>query len=156
MEAQISPVIKSVFPQLCPIAQLHPYLDKKCLTTVVYALVISKIDYSNSLDIGLLSKLEQKLQQFQNAAAEPIIGISSYEHISLVLAHLRWFPVNFCAQFKVLDMTYEALNGLGPQYLLERLLHKTSISPNHSLQFSRLKIVTLKLAKRSKTKSHAF
>ncbi|KAF7250813.1 hypothetical protein EYD10_03434 [Varanus komodoensis] len=34
---------------------------------------------------------------------------------------LHWLPIEVRAQFKVLVMTYKALNGLGPGYLKERL-----------------------------------
>ncbi|KAF7244356.1 LINE-1 retrotransposable element ORF2 protein [Varanus komodoensis] len=37
------------------------------------------------------------------------------------LAELHWLPIEVRAQFKVLVMTYKALNGLGPGYLKERL-----------------------------------
>ncbi|KAF7243767.1 Serine/threonine-protein phosphatase 6 regulatory ankyrin repeat subunit B [Varanus komodoensis] len=38
-----------------------------------------------------------------------------------VLRQLHWLPIEVRAQFKVLVMTYKALNGLGPGYLKERL-----------------------------------
>ncbi|KAF7251759.1 Serine/threonine-protein kinase D1 [Varanus komodoensis] len=38
-----------------------------------------------------------------------------------VLQQLHWLPIEVWAQFKVLVMTYKALNGLAPGYLKERL-----------------------------------
>ncbi|KAF7243217.1 Muscleblind-like protein 1 [Varanus komodoensis] len=38
-----------------------------------------------------------------------------------VLCQLHWLSIEVRAQFKVLVMTYKALNGLGPGYLKERL-----------------------------------
>ncbi|KAF7245038.1 3-hydroxyisobutyryl-CoA hydrolase, mitochondrial [Varanus komodoensis] len=38
-----------------------------------------------------------------------------------VLRQLHWLPIEARAQFKLLVMTYKALNGLGPGYLNERL-----------------------------------
>ncbi|KAF7235017.1 C-type lectin domain family 2 member D, partial [Varanus komodoensis] len=38
-----------------------------------------------------------------------------------VLRQLHWLPIEIRAQFKVLVMTYKALNSLGPGYLKERL-----------------------------------
>ncbi|KAF7247445.1 Acyl-CoA synthetase family member 2, mitochondrial [Varanus komodoensis] len=38
-----------------------------------------------------------------------------------VLRQLHWLPIEVQAQFKVLVITYKALNGLGPGYLKERL-----------------------------------
>ena len=39
-----------------------------------------------------------------------------------VLFQLHWLPVQVRARFKVLVLTFKALNGLGPGYLKERLL----------------------------------
>ncbi len=35
----------------------------------------------------------------------------------------KWLPIKHCIHFKILLITYEALNGLVPQYLSELLLH---------------------------------
>ncbi|KAF7244326.1 Sodium/glucose cotransporter 4 [Varanus komodoensis] len=48
-----------------------------------------------------------------------------------VLRQLHWLPIEARAQFKVLVMTYKALNGLGPGYLNERL---RPYMPNHPLR----------------------
>src|SRR4029434_9703341 len=42
-----------------------------------------------------------------------------YEHISPVLASLHWLPVKSRIDFKVLLLTYKALNYLAPNYLKE-------------------------------------
>lgn len=39
-----------------------------------------------------------------------------------MLWDLHWLPIIFCAQLKVLVLTYGALYGLGPGYLKECLL----------------------------------
>ncbi|XP_053235988.1 zinc finger protein 707-like [Podarcis raffonei] len=44
-----------------------------------------------------------------------------YRNIKPVLKDLHWLPERFRAQFKVLVLTFKALNGLGPVYLNERL-----------------------------------
>ncbi|KAF7235021.1 Vomeronasal type-2 receptor 1 [Varanus komodoensis] len=44
-----------------------------------------------------------------------------YAHMTPVLRQLHWLPIEARAQFKVLVMTYKALNSLGPGYLKERL-----------------------------------
>ena len=48
-------------------------------------------------------------------------GTRRFENITPILSHLHWLLVCFRAQFKVLVLTYKALHGLGPQYLMERL-----------------------------------
>ena len=43
-----------------------------------------------------------------------ISGVRKYQHISPTLAVLHWLPIRFRIDFKVLMITYKALNGLGP------------------------------------------
>ena len=45
-----------------------------------------------------------------------------FEHITPVLASLHWLPIKFHIDFKVLLITFKALNGLAPPYLKD-LLH---------------------------------
>src|SRR4029434_7636949 len=47
------------------------------------------------------------------------------EHISPVLATLHWLPVTFRIDFKVLLLTYKALNGKGPSYIANSLTNYT-------------------------------
>ncbi len=54
-----------------------------------------------------------------------------YDHISPVLSTLHWLPIKHCIHFKILLITYKALNGLAPQYLSELLSH---YSPSRPLQ----------------------
>ncbi|KAF7249944.1 Succinate--CoA ligase [GDP-forming] subunit beta, mitochondrial [Varanus komodoensis] len=83
------------------IHQLRPYLEYDCLASVTHALVTSRLDFCNALYVGLPLKT------------------------------LHWFPIEVRAQFKVLVMTYKALNGLGPGYLKE-CLHP--YMPSHPLR----------------------
>ena len=57
LEAQMASVARSAFYQLQLVAQLHPYLDRDNLASVVHALVTSKLDYCNALYMGLPLKM---------------------------------------------------------------------------------------------------
>ncbi|KAF7252062.1 Ryanodine receptor 3 [Varanus komodoensis] len=103
------------------IHQLHPYLENDCLATVTHALVTSRLDFCNALYMGLPLKTVRILQLVQNRAARLLTGTGRCSHITPVLCQLHWLPVEVWAQFKVLVMTYKALNGLRPGYLKERL-----------------------------------
>ncbi|KAF7245428.1 Otogelin [Varanus komodoensis] len=61
------------------------------------------------------------LQLVQNRAARLLTGTGRCSHITPILRQLHWLPIEVRAQFKVLVMTYKALNSLGPGYLKERL-----------------------------------
>ena len=45
------------------------------------------------------------------------------EHITPVLASLHWLPVMSRIDFKILLLTYKALNGTGPRYIANSLIH---------------------------------
>ena len=76
--------------------------------------LLSRLDYCNAS--------LKPLQLVQNAAAPILTRIKCFEHITPVLASLHWLPIKFCIDFKVLLITFKALNGLAPPYLKD-LLH---------------------------------
>ncbi|KAF7240163.1 Ophiophagus venom factor, partial [Varanus komodoensis] len=60
------------------------------LATVIHALVISRLDYCNTLYVGLPLKTVWILQLVQNRAARLLTGTGHYSHITLVLYQLHW------------------------------------------------------------------
>ncbi|XP_053104853.1 leucine-rich repeat-containing protein 39 isoform X1 [Hemicordylus capensis] len=120
--SQVETVARSAFYQLRMICQLHLFLELDDLKTVVHLLVTSRLDYCNVLYVGLPLYVVRKLQLVQNAAARLVSGSSRRDHITPVLKELHWLPICFWAKYKVLVITYKALNSLGPGFLRERLL----------------------------------
>ncbi|KAF7243474.1 Far upstream element-binding protein 1 [Varanus komodoensis] len=121
LEAQVTEVARSAFFQLRLIHQLRPYLEYDCLVAVTHALVTSRLDFCNTLYVGLPLKTVRILQLVQNRAARLLTGTGHYVHMTPVLHQLHWLPIEVRAQFKVLVTTYKALNSLGPGYLKEHL-----------------------------------
>ncbi|XP_061443806.1 uncharacterized protein LOC133365612 isoform X9 [Rhineura floridana] len=156
LETQVASVARSAFYQLRLVAQLRPYRDRDNLASVVHALVTSKLDYCNGLYVGLPLKTVQKLQLVQNAAARLVTGTRWSEHIKPILSCLHWLPVCFRAQFKVLVLTYKALHGLGPQYLMERLSRYEPTRTLRSRSKALLQVPTPREARRVATRERAF
>ena len=52
--------------------------------------VLSRLDYCNSVLVGLPASLIQRLQSVQNAAARLIYSIRRSEHITDALISLHW------------------------------------------------------------------
>ncbi|XP_060135667.1 acyl-CoA synthetase short-chain family member 3, mitochondrial isoform X2 [Zootoca vivipara] len=106
--------------------------------------------------VGLPLKVTRKLQLIQNAAARLVTGGSRRDHITPVLKDLHWFSVCFRAQFKVLVLTFKALNGLDPVYLKERLHPHRSAWTLRSSTEGLLAVPSLREAKLHGTRQRAF
>ncbi len=70
---------------------------------------------------GLPSSTTNRHQLAQIAAARVLTRTKTFDHISPILASLRWLPVQARADFKILLLTYKALHGLASTYLSELL-----------------------------------
>ncbi|XP_061473928.1 uncharacterized protein LOC133380529 [Rhineura floridana] len=156
LEAQVASVARNAFYHLRLVAQLHPYLCGDDLASVVHALVTSRLDYCNALYVGLPLKMVRKLQLVQNAAARLLTRTNRSSHITPVLARLHWLPICFRARFKVLVLTYKALHGVGPQYLMERLSCYEPTRALGSTSKALLRVPTHREARRVMTRSRAF
>uniref|UniRef100_A0A803TWJ5 Reverse transcriptase domain-containing protein n=1 Tax=Anolis carolinensis TaxID=28377 RepID=A0A803TWJ5_ANOCA len=121
LEPQVSVMAREAFAELRLVHQLHPYLRKSDLATVVHVLVTSRLDYCNALYMGLPLKTARKLQLVQQAEARLISGAAYRERTTPLLSQLHWMPICYRAQFKVLVLACKALNGSGPTYLSERI-----------------------------------
>jgi len=126
MADQISQMCRSAYFQLRSIAHIRRYLTSAAAKALVHSLVTSRLDYCNSLLVGLPSASIQKLQRVQNAAARVIARTAKHDHITPVLKELHWLPVERRVEYKVLMYTHKAIHGDAPVYLKELVQIKTS------------------------------
>ncbi len=91
-----------------------------------------RLDYCNVLLGGCSARLINKLKMVQNAAARVLIRTRKYDHISPVLSTMHWLLMKHCIDFKILLITFKALNSLAPQYLSKLLSHCSPPRPLHS------------------------
>ena len=100
LDSQISAVVKSSFFQLRQLAKLKNILSKLHFRTVICAFITSRLDYCNSLDVGVSQSALSHLQLVQNAAARLLTGTWKREHITHVLFSLHCLPVLFRVHLK--------------------------------------------------------
>ncbi|CAI7935139.1 Hypothetical predicted protein [Podarcis lilfordi] len=90
------------------------------------------------------------------AAARLVIGSGCRDHVKPVLKDLHWLSVRFRAQFKVLVLTFKALNCLGLVYLKERLHPRCSAWTLRSSTEGLLVVPSLREAQLQGTRQRAF
>ncbi len=104
------------------ISSVRRKLTSDSAKILVQAYVISRLDYCNSLFIGLPKYLLMKLQSVQNAAARVVSGAYKFDHITPILQSLHWLKIAQRTQYKVSLITFKALNGTAPSYIRELLV----------------------------------
>ena len=85
--------------------------------TLVVSLVLSRLDYGNSVLVGLPAYLVCRLQSVLNASARLVFNLRRYDSVTDTLANLHWLRVPQRVEYKIAVLTYKALNGTGPRYL---------------------------------------
>uniref|UniRef100_A0A8C2DBW0 Reverse transcriptase domain-containing protein n=1 Tax=Cyprinus carpio TaxID=7962 RepID=A0A8C2DBW0_CYPCA len=130
-ENHISHVTKTAFFHLRNIAKLRNMLPVPDAEKLVHAFMTSRLDYCNALLGGCPASSINKLQVVQNAAARVLTRSRKYDHITPILQSLHWLPIKFRISYKILLLTYKALNGLAPAYLTSLL---PRYNPSRSLR----------------------
>ena len=75
----------------------------------------------------------QPLQKIQNFAARLVLLAPRHHHATPLLEKLHWLPISERIKYKVVCMSFSAINGCGPAYLSE-LLHV--YTPSRTLRSS--------------------
>ena len=108
------------------------YDDRK---SIVQAVIMSRIDYCNSLLVGVPAVQLSKLQRLQNAASRFVSNVAKYGHITPTLVKLHWLPVWFRVIFKIAVLAHKCIYGNAPGYL--RGLVKVKRTSRYNLRSDR-------------------
>ena len=124
MNKHISKVTSTCYYHLRNIAHIRRYLTPSAAESIIHSLISSRLDYCNSLFLGIPQYQLKKLQSVQNTAARILTYVSKYDHITHKLKELHWLPVTYRVHFKICLIVYKALHGLAPQYIRDLLTLK--------------------------------
>ena len=121
---QIDMVVKSCFLQIRNIYAVKKYLDHDCLHTLVHSLVMSRIDYCNSLYVSLPNYSLRKLQSVINRSARLVCSLPPRIPTTGYLIDLHWLPIKARIEFKICLLAFKALKYGEPSYLANLLTHQ--------------------------------
>jgi len=81
--------------QLRRLRQIRNCVSRDVMAQLVMSLVISRLDYCNSMFSGLPASSLAPLQRVQNAAARLVHNLDQQSHITSALQQLHWLPDKF-------------------------------------------------------------
>ncbi len=112
--------------------QIHPPQHQEDTSALVQALVISCLDYCNSLLAGVPACAIWPLQLIQNAAFKLVFNLFEFSHTTLLLCTLHWLLVAARFWFKTLVLANCAVNDSGPSYIQDMAKLYTPARPLRS------------------------
>jgi len=119
MSDQITSVVQACNIQIRNLWFIASKLSFNLKIQLVHALVLSRIDYCNSVYFGLSSYDLSRLQKVQNSAVRFIFGRGRKAHTTPLLKKVHFLPVRFRINFKIALLAYKCLNNIAPPYLKE-------------------------------------
>ena len=101
---------------------IRRYLTEDSVKTLMMGLVVSHLDYCNTVLAGLPDIDIKRMQHVQNIAAKMILQKGRMDSSTQCLKELHWLPIRCRVKYKILTLVHKCLQGSAPGYLQELLL----------------------------------
>ena len=128
-------ICKSCFYHIRDIRRIRRYIPLSTANTISNYLIISRLDYCNSLINNIAIQDLSKLQLVHNCHARVVLRAPRFSPSLRLLKPLHWLPVNYRIKLKLSTLTYRALAIHQPPYLVSRL-HFSNIPKQQLLRSS--------------------
>ena len=106
MRTHVQRTVSGCFAALRQLRQIRNSVPTATFQSLVVALVLSRLDYGNSVLIGLPIHLLRRLQSVQNAAARLIYRLRRFNHVTDALVSLHWLRVPERVVYKIAVLTF--------------------------------------------------
>ena len=98
------------------------YSEIACDYPATGFMVLSRVDYCNSLFANAPATSTKRIQSLINVAARVMSDRSRFEHITECTSdHLHWPPIRQRVDFKICSLVYQAQHDLSPIYITEMM-----------------------------------
>ena len=121
MNAHVSNIARTCYFELRRLASIRRLPTSTATATLVSALVLSIIDYCNSLLFGSTHDVTSHLQRIQNNAARVILRLPKSSSTKTHLRSLHWLPVKVRSAYKIAYLCYHCHSNTAPSYLADML-----------------------------------
>ena len=136
MGPHVGRVAAGCYAKLRVLKEDKPFVPHNIFISLIVQLILSKLDYCNSLLVNASCRNLNTLQAVMNTAARLIYGRRSSDPITPLLMDLHWLRIPDRITFKILLLFYRAAAGSAPQYLIELLTSTSAIPGRASLRSS--------------------
>ena len=103
------------------INKIRSLIPTEIAILLVNSLVLSKLDYCNSLLIHISQDKMKRLQHVQNCAARVIMRKNKFDSATPLLIELHWLPVNKRIIYKICTIVFKSILDQGPMYIKEMI-----------------------------------
>src|SRR6218665_228483 len=92
-----------------PFHSIRRCLGREVTARLVSALIISRLDYCNSILANLPASTLAPLQRVLNAAARLVMNLGPRDHVTPALYELHWLPIQSRIQFKLCLLVHHVI-----------------------------------------------
>ena len=134
MAAHIKYLCRILSCQLRRIGKICSFLSTDAANKLAVSLILSRLDYCNSLLAGIPDNKLNKLQRIHNHATRLVLRKSRHANASGLIRTLHWLPVKARIQYKIACLCFQCIyqNSM-PPYISDLLSSRTLRSRDTSL-----------------------
>ena len=96
------------------LARICHQLDIEMKKTLVQALVLSCLDFCNSMLLGIPNYNIQKIQHIQNMSARIVLQLPRRSRITHHLADMHWLKVPYQIEYKNANLRFKCIHDDAP------------------------------------------
>ena len=143
---------------LSKIRNIRKFLTKEAAETVTLGLVMSHLDYSNSLYNGLPAVTIDKLQITPYLEAKVILNQPKFASATSAMFELHWLPIRQRIKYKLATIVFKCLstNYKAPYYLTDLLIQLSKPKRNLRSSMNSYNKLVIPFVKKKTFDEHSF
>ena len=145
LDSHVRAVCKSCRYHTWVLRHIRHLFSEESAQTLACSIVMSRLDYCNSLLYGMPEYVLNTLQSVQNTLAPVVTRSDARTSAAPLLAKLHWLPIRHRISYKLATLTFIVRTTSTPQYLSSLL--SVPRSTGYSLQSTDRPLLTVPRSK---------